>query len=89
MRIKSRLFGEAEIDDDKIIEFTQGMMGFEEYKKYAIIFDSEKENGSSIMWLQSLDDADIAFSWAKVKTSSSSPTKLRRMKGWMSYPPLE
>jgi len=61
MHIKSRLFGEAEIDDDKIIEFTQGMMGFEEYKKYAIIFDSERENAGGIMWLQSLDDPDIAF----------------------------
>lgn len=61
MHIRSRLFGETDIDDEKVIEFTQGMMGFEEYKKYAIIFDSERENAGGIMWLQSLEDEDIAF----------------------------
>ena len=61
MQINTRVFGEIEIDDNKIITFDNGLMGFEEYKRYAIIFDSEKESKGKIMWLQSMDDPRLAF----------------------------
>lgn len=61
MKVDSRIFGEVEIEEDKIIEFESGLIGLDEYKKYAIIFDSEKENAGSIMWLQSLEEKDLAF----------------------------
>ena len=38
------------------------MIGFSELKNYTLIYNSEKENDKkSIMWLQSMDDGDIAF----------------------------
>ena len=40
MRIKSRIFGEVEIDDEKIITIPNGIMGFDEFKRYAIAYDS-------------------------------------------------
>lgn len=61
MQIKSRIFGEIDIDDEKIITIPGGLMGFEQYHKFAIAFDSENESKNGIMWLQSIDEADLAF----------------------------
>ena len=61
MQIKSKLFGEIEIQDDKIITFEHGIMGFEELKKYALVFDSDKPTPNKIMWLQSAEISDLAF----------------------------
>lgn len=60
MKINTRLFGEVEIADERIITFTSPMMGFEDYKKYTLIHDSEKEE-ATIMWLQSLEEPELAF----------------------------
>lgn len=61
MQIKSKLFGDIEIQDDKIITFEKGLMGFEELKKYALVFDSDKPTPNKIMWLQSAEISDLAF----------------------------
>ncbi len=61
MRVKTRLFGEIEIADEKIIELVHGLIGFPDMKKYTLIFDEEKEEKGNIMWLQSLDEADFAM----------------------------
>lgn len=61
MKAKTRLFGEIVIEDEKIIQIDQGMIGFPELKHFTLIFDSEREEKSVIMWLQSMDDGDIAM----------------------------
>lgn len=62
MRVRTRIFGEIEIADEKIITMDRGMIGFPDLNRFALIFDEEKgQRQSSIMWLQSLDDTDIAF----------------------------
>lgn len=61
MKAKTRIFGEIEIADDKIITMDRGMIGFPELNNFALIFDEEKGRQSAIMWLQSMDDTDIAF----------------------------
>lgn len=60
MKAKTRLFGEIDIADDKIISMEGGMIGFPELRKFALIYDEEKEN-AFIRWMQSMDDPDIAF----------------------------
>lgn len=60
MMIQTRLFGEVEIDVKKLINFKEGMIGFENLKQFMIIKDSEKED-SAVLWLQSIDETDIAF----------------------------
>ncbi len=60
MKAMTRLFGEIDIADDKIITLERGMIGFPELKKFTLIFDEEKEK-ATIMWFQSMDDGDIAF----------------------------
>ena len=61
MKVSSRIFGEIEIEDDKIMTFESGLIGFEEYKKVAIVYDTELQKKGGIMWLQSMEDPDLAF----------------------------
>lgn len=61
MRVQTKFFGEVELDDNKILEFPNGIIGFEDFKKFAIIYDSEDENEAKISWLQSVDEPMIAL----------------------------
>ena len=61
MKANTRIFGEIEIQDDKIIHFENGIIGFPELKEFTLIFDSEKEDKTSISWLQSLNEPELAF----------------------------
>ena len=61
MKAATRLFGEIEIDESKIITFEDGIIGFPDMKKFTLIFDEEKEGRPSISWLQSMDETEIAF----------------------------
>ena len=71
MKAKTRLFGDINIADDKIIVLEKGMIGFPNLTHFALIFDEEKGiDRSNIMWLQSMIEPEIAFpvmSPAKVK----------------------
>ena len=43
MLIDTRYFGEIDMDEKKIVHFEHGLFGFEEYKDYTILYDSESE----------------------------------------------
>lgn len=60
MVIKTKCFGEVDIADDKLITFDNGLLGFEEYKKFTIIYDVECQE-DSISWLQSIDEPTLAL----------------------------
>ena len=55
----TKVFGEIEIDDAKIITFDGGIIGFPDLKKFTLLYDSEKSGG--IKWLQSLDEPAFAM----------------------------
>ena len=40
MRAKTRIFGEIDIPQDKIITMEKGMIGFSELKNYTLIYNS-------------------------------------------------
>ncbi|MCR4720781.1 MAG: flagellar assembly protein FliW [Lachnospiraceae bacterium] len=61
MRINTRYFGTVDLDDDKVIVFDDGLFGFEEYKKFALIFNNEAKERPSISWLQSVDEQALAL----------------------------
>lgn len=61
MVINTRCFGEIEVSQEKIIRFDSGLMGFEEYKEFTLLFDSEKKADKTIMWLQSIDEVSFAL----------------------------
>ena len=61
MRVKTRLFGEIDIEDNKIITFPSGLVGFPDMKKFTIIYDEEKPGKNGIIWFQSLDEPQFAI----------------------------
>ena len=60
MVAETRLFGTVDIAEDKILEFPMGLIGFENLKKFAIIYDSDREERSKISWLQSMEEPALA-----------------------------
>lgn len=56
MIAETKFFGTVDIEDDKIINFPMGIIGFENLKNFALIYDSEKEERSKISWLQSMEE---------------------------------
>ena len=61
MQLNTRLFGEIEIEEEKIIFFEKGIIGFPHCQKFTLIYDEEKENNSNIIWMQSLDEPAFAM----------------------------
>ena len=61
MLTQTRFFGEVDIEDEKILTFDNGIMGFEDMKRWTIIYDIEKGSDGPISWFQSLDLAELAL----------------------------
>lgn len=61
MKISTKYFGDIEIGDEKIIHFDNGVLGFEDYKDYTILYDIEAGEKAFFSWLQSIDEKTLAF----------------------------
>ncbi len=57
MDLNTVRFGQIQIDDESILTFDNGIYGFEDLKKFAIINCTETE---PIFWLQSVEDGDVS-----------------------------
>ena len=60
MQIKTKVIGENIIDDDNIIHFPNGIIGFPDLTEFTLIHDEEKGT-DSIHWLQSLQEPAFAM----------------------------
>ena len=60
MKITTKVFGEITIEDDRIIHFPSGIIGFPELTDFALIHDEEKGAGA-IHWLQSIQEPAFAM----------------------------
>jgi flagellar assembly factor FliW len=58
MDIQSTRFGTLSVDDERIIEFPSGLLGFPEHKRFALIQTGEE---NYFFWLQSVDEPNLAF----------------------------
>lgn len=61
MIVETRDFGAVEIEDEKVIHFTQGIPGFDEYKDYVILYDHDGEKEELFAWLQCATEQSLAF----------------------------
>lgn len=61
MKINTRVFGEVEIEDEKIITFDKGIIGFPDMKKFTLIYDEDKGSDAGIRFLQSLEEPGFAM----------------------------
>jgi len=62
MKVASLRFGELDISDDKIIRFPDGLPGFEDCNKFALVHPDVQE--PRLFYLQSVERPEIAFSIA-------------------------
>ncbi|MBU0640607.1 MAG: flagellar assembly protein FliW [Planctomycetes bacterium] len=58
MLIETTRFGQLEVDDTKLIMFVEGLLGFPEHRRFALIQTSPDP---VFFWLQSVENPALAF----------------------------
>lgn len=58
MEIETSRFGRVTLDDDRVMTFPKGLLGFPEYNRFALIQTSEE---NYFFWLQCVDNPALAF----------------------------
>lgn len=58
MKIRTTRFGDLEVDKKDIITFKEGILGFENLKKFFVV---DPGDHTLILWMQSIDDESTAF----------------------------
>ena len=58
MFVNTTRFGRIEIEDERVITFSKGLLGFPRFKNYVLL---EPADDSCFYWLQSIDAPDLAF----------------------------
>jgi flagellar assembly factor FliW len=58
VELNTHLFGKITLDSSKILDFAEGLIGFNEYKRYVIIEDRKI---NPFRWLQCVDEPSLAF----------------------------
>lgn len=61
MKLTTRVFGEINIEESKIIHFQGGIIGFPQLTDFALIHDAEKDGDTPIRWMQSLQEPNFAM----------------------------
>ncbi len=57
MKINTHQFGEIEFNQEHLINFSSGLLGFEDIKKYVLI----KTEDELFYWLNSVDKPELCF----------------------------
>lgn len=60
MTITTKVFGEVTIDEERIINFPGGIIGFPDLTQFAMLHD-EEDGVASIHWLQSIQEPGFAM----------------------------
>ncbi|HPM23876.1 MAG TPA: flagellar assembly protein FliW [Phycisphaerae bacterium] len=58
MLIQTTRFGPIEVDDAKIMSFKDGLLGFPNHHRFALL---QTTADPAFFWMQSVDDPDLAF----------------------------
>ncbi|HRJ50154.1 MAG: flagellar assembly protein FliW [Phycisphaeraceae bacterium] len=58
MEVRTTRFGVVDIAEDRVITFPKGLLGFSEFRRFCLL---EPGEDSCFFWLQSIDDASLAF----------------------------
>lgn len=58
MKVNTTRFGELQVNNEDIIEFTEGLLGFEKLAKFFVV---DPGDSTLILWLQSIEDGSVAF----------------------------
>lgn len=58
MLIKSKFFGEIDIDEKELITFEEGILGFPDLSKYIVL---REEDNDYFSYLQAIEDESVCF----------------------------
>ena len=58
MQVKTTRFGVVEVDEDRVLKFPEGVLGFPEQQEYVLLQTDEEGN---FFWLQSAARPELAF----------------------------
>ena len=58
MKWKNRQFGELDFDEDHILTFPAGLIGFEDCRRYILVND---EDSQPFRWLVSIEEEDLSL----------------------------
>ena len=58
VNLKTGRFGQISVNEDEVIHFPQGVIGFPKFTRFCLV---DSGDDTLILWLQSLDDATLAF----------------------------
>ncbi|MCK5882733.1 MAG: flagellar assembly protein FliW [Bacteriovoracaceae bacterium] len=58
MKIQTTRFGELEVNKDDVINFKDGILGFDNLKRFFVVDPGDQ---TLILWIQAIDDASVAF----------------------------
>lgn len=58
MKVNTTRFGELQVNKEDVINFPEGLLGFETLKKFFVV---DPGDSTLILWLQSIEDEKIAF----------------------------
>lgn len=61
MKLTTKIFGAIEIDDNKLIHFTNGIVGFPQLQDFVLMHDEENGDRAGIRWLQSIQEPHFAI----------------------------
>ena len=60
MKILTKIFGEIEINEEKVLNFKEGIIGFPDLNRFMLIHDAD-DTEKKVSWLQSLDEPAFAM----------------------------
>jgi flagellar assembly factor FliW len=58
VKVNTSRFGELDVNPTDIVAFPEGLLGFENLKKYFVV---DPGDSTLILWLQSIEDEKVAF----------------------------
>ena len=57
MKVRTKAYGEIEVEDKQLVQFPRGLFGFEELRDFVILDATQQP----FYWLQSVDRVEVAF----------------------------
>jgi flagellar assembly factor FliW len=61
MIVQTSRFGPVDVDQERVITFPRGILGFPKYQQYVLIQPDAGGSEGTFYWLQSVEAADLAF----------------------------
>lgn len=61
VEVNTKVFGKIIIEEEKLIRFEHGILGFPDLKDFTLIYDVDKGQEARIKWLQSIQEPNFAL----------------------------